>query len=176
MRRLFMSTQKILVQLYESVIVKLELALIDFDIVFKKEKEVLMRFADELKLDVPDPESPEDRDHTARIALMPVVQKCVVAILRELINICKRYREPQIEIPAQRLFDPICARDAFDWETFPQSVGLEKDQAEFAVRTTAEVLLETNLFESPVTLTMDGEEYEICHAGDGFSIRRIGSH
>jgi hypothetical protein len=170
-----MATQTILAQLYDAVTERLEDALIDFNKIFEMEMETLQRFADELGLGVTEFQNKfeEDGHHTSKIALMPVVQKCVLTLLREVFKLGKRNSE--INIEADRLHY-ICDSPAIDRETFPQSLGLSVDDAKFALHTTAQVFLETNLFQTPTTLTMDAEEYEISRSENGLYIRHNGPY
>ncbi len=167
-----MTTQEILQSLYDAVIDKLYSDLKYFNEIFAAEEETLNNLAEEFNLDVADPLNlldEEDRWHTAKVALRPVAQKCVVTMLRELIKQCER---PQYIAFSKERMSHIWNNNAFNWETFPRSVGLNMDEARFAVDAAARVLQETNLFRSPAVLTMSGMKYEIRHDVDGLRVQK----
>lgn len=165
-----MRTQEILEELYIAVIDKLRTGLIDFDQIIQTEKKTLTRIAEMLEVGVEESlnqSNDEDRHHTATLALMPVAQRCVIIMLRSLLKTSKE--SPDKEFSEERL-EYVWANYTFDWDKFPQSIGLDEEAAKFAVAMTAQTLLETNLFQTPQSLEMDGEKCQIVRKQDKFLI------
>ncbi len=167
-----MSTQEILKKLYESVVELLVDRLIDFESIFKSEEQTLANLADELQISVSDlsnTEHVEDKRDTARITLLPIAQECVVYLIRAVLRAAINSSNPQF---SNERLEYIAEQYAFDWDNFPKSLGLDEERAKFAVTATLGVIKNTNLFDSTVSLSMDGTNFEITRYEDGFRIKQ----
>lgn len=167
-----MDTQQILDTLYDAVLEKLIVALVDFNKIFEIEKSTLELLANDLEIDlsIAKDDSVEKFEFNAKkIALMSVAESCVVTVLRAFIKIAKRHGGMYF-IEGERVAY-IFNEDAFDWKKFPKSLGITDDDARTAVMVTSDVFLNSSIFHSPLLLTMDGDKYEIMRHLDGFSIK-----
>ncbi len=173
-RGLIMETQEILENLYDDVIAKLQIRLLTLKDIADMEKETLANIAEELNVNIKESEeklTEKDRYHTLKIALMPVAQACVVTMFRALLNECKE--KGRINYQFERL-SYLWKNYTFDWTTFPKSIGLNKGDAEFAVMCTEQVFEETDLFDSPIIVTVDGRDYKIKKDQNQYDVAILG--